>query len=431
MNIVQITPGAGSMYCGNCFRDNALVAELRRQGHDTIMIPLYLPMTLEDYDQSTGTPIFFGGINVYLEQKFPWLRSMPEWLHKKLSAPGLLKWAGGRAAKTRAADVGDLTLSMLRGEEGNQARELEQLVDWLRTQPKLDVISLSNALLVGLTRKIKQGLKVPVVCMLQGEDYFLDSLPDKYRAANWEMLADRAREVDLFVAPTKYFADRMSSRLKIPSDKIQVVHNGMDLAGYKLAVPQNPPVIGYFARMCMEKGLHTLVDAFIMLRERGKVLRAKLRVGGGMGPSDEAFVEGLKNRLASAGLANEVEWAPNLTKEQKQNFFTKLSILSVPAIFGEAFGLYLIEAWAAGVPTVQPPVAAFPELTEASRGGVIARSASAADLAEAMESLLLDEARRLACARQARAAVEARFSSRSMADGILKAFQRAANNYAH
>ncbi|MFT4692857.1 MAG: hypothetical protein ACI9OD_005097, partial [Limisphaerales bacterium] len=79
MNIVQITPGAGGMYCGNCFRDNALVAELRKLGHDTLMVPLYLPMTLDEEDQSAGTPIFFTGINVYLEQKIPLFRRAPKW----------------------------------------------------------------------------------------------------------------------------------------------------------------------------------------------------------------------------------------------------------------------------------------------------------------------------------------------------------------
>src|SRR6202008_4221220 len=69
MNLVQITPGAGSMYCWNCFRDNALVAAWRQMGHNALLVPLYLPMTLEEEDQSAGTPIFFGGINVYLEQK--------------------------------------------------------------------------------------------------------------------------------------------------------------------------------------------------------------------------------------------------------------------------------------------------------------------------------------------------------------------------
>ena len=84
MNIVQITPGAGGMYCGGCFRDNALVAALRKQGHETLMVPLYLPLTLDEADQSAGTPTFFGGINVYLEQKSALFRKAPKWLHSLL-----------------------------------------------------------------------------------------------------------------------------------------------------------------------------------------------------------------------------------------------------------------------------------------------------------------------------------------------------------
>ena len=99
MNIVQITPGAGGMYCGNCFRDNALVAALRQLGHPTLMVPLYLPMTLDEADQSAGTPTFFGGVNVYLEQKSAFFRHAPKWLHALLDSPALLKFAAGRAAK--------------------------------------------------------------------------------------------------------------------------------------------------------------------------------------------------------------------------------------------------------------------------------------------------------------------------------------------
>src|SRR5579872_83854 len=106
MNIVQITPGAGAMYCGNCFRDNALVAALRKQGHEALMVPLYLPLTLDEEDQSRGVPIFFNGVNVYLEQKSKWFRSAPAWLHRLSASPSLLKFASGRAAKTRASDLG-------------------------------------------------------------------------------------------------------------------------------------------------------------------------------------------------------------------------------------------------------------------------------------------------------------------------------------
>ena len=96
----------------------------------------------------------------------------------KFDAPGLLAWASGRAARTRARDLGPLTLSMLRGELGHQARELEELVNWLKTSVEADVICLSNALLVGLARRIKAELGLPVVCFLQGEDSFLNALPD-------------------------------------------------------------------------------------------------------------------------------------------------------------------------------------------------------------------------------------------------------------
>ena len=55
----------------------------------------------------------------------------------------MLGWAAKQVGKTRAEE-GDLTISMLRGEEGHQARELEELIGWLKTQPKPHVISLSN-----------------------------------------------------------------------------------------------------------------------------------------------------------------------------------------------------------------------------------------------------------------------------------------------
>src|SRR5215813_5480908 len=124
------------MFCGNCLRDNALVTALRRQGHQVLMIPLYLPLTLDEEDQSADTPIFFSGINVYLEQKSAWFRRAPHWVHQLLSSNSLLNWAARWAGKTRADELGPLTLSMLRGEAGNQARELEELIGWLKTQTK-------------------------------------------------------------------------------------------------------------------------------------------------------------------------------------------------------------------------------------------------------------------------------------------------------
>src|SRR2546428_1918448 len=209
MTMVKIPPGGGGMFGEICSRDNAFAAALPRLGHRVLGVPFSLPMTLDEEDQSRGTPIFFSGINVYLEQKSSLFRHAPDWLHRLLESPALLRWAAGKTAKTRPDEVGELTISMLRGEAGNQSRELDELIGWLKQHPAPDVICLSNALLVGLVRKLKQELRSPVVCMLQGEDYFLDSLPPPQRDEAWKTLAERAAEADLFIAPSRYFSGLM------------------------------------------------------------------------------------------------------------------------------------------------------------------------------------------------------------------------------
>jgi glycosyltransferase involved in cell wall biosynthesis len=429
MRILQITPGAGGMFCGNCLRDNALVASLRKLGHEALFIPMYLPMRLDEEDQSAGTPIFFSGINVYLAQKSPLFRKAPGWMRNVLSSPGLLKLAGSKAAKTRAADVGDLTVSMLRGDEGNQARDLQEMIGWLRSQRQLDVISLSNALLVGMARKLKTELRAPIMCHLQGEDTFLDSLPADSRKVAWDLLAQRTADVDLFIAPSRYFGDVMSRRLNIPSSKIQVVYNGINLEGYSPApMPPNPPVVGYFARMCREKGLDTLVEAYILLRQRDRIKNLKLHIGGGCGPGDEPFVAELRKRLASANVLQDVQFSPNIDRSAKQDFLRKLSVFSVPALYGEAFGLYVIEALASGVPVVQPDVAAFPELIAAIGGGRLCKPADASALADGLEQILADPTLAKTIGQNGRKAVLAQFTNDHMAARIAETCERLTAN---
>ncbi len=425
MNIVQITPGAGGMYCGGCFRDNALVAALRKQGHETLMVPLYLPLTLDEADQSAGTPTFFGGINVYLEQKSALFRKAPKWLHSLLASPALLKWASKYSARTRAADVGDLMLSMLRGEEGNQARELSDLIAWLKTQPKPDVICLSNALLVGMARKLKAELNCAVTCLLGGEDAFLDGLPPSVRETAWKTLSDRCRDVDLFLPPTRYFGDLMSRRLALRTNQVRVVPNGINLAGYQPAEPQSPPVLGYFARMCREKGLDTLVDAYLLLKKRDAGKNLRLHVGGGCGPTDEPFVEAQRRKLREAGAMDDAQFFPNVDHAGKIAFLRNLTVFSTPALYGEAFGLYVIEALAAGVPIVQPRHAAFPELIEATGGGVLCEPGDPRSLADGIESLLRDPKRARDLGARGRDVVAREFSIETVATKTLSAFEQA------
>ncbi len=454
MRILQLSPGAGAMYCGNCLHDNALVTAWRKQGHQVLMVPLYLPLTLDEPDQSAGTPIFFSGINVYLEQKSAFFRQSPKWFHHLMASRRLLEWAGTRAGKTRAAELGELTLSMLQGEAGNQARELEELIAWLKTQPRFDFICLSNALLLGLGRRLKQELAAPVICMLQGEDAFLNALPEPHREQCWRALAERAAEIEHLVAPSRYFADLMRTRLELPPAKVSVVYDGINLEGYgqtqsldsknqsqeSLAKPwsltssetsaqdkdcergpgRNTSVLGYFARMCPEKGLDTLVAAFVRLSERGQVPGLKLRIGGYCGPADEPFVQKLRAQLQTAGLLGAVEFCPNLSRADKLAFFKSLTVFSVPARYGEAFGLYLLEALAMGVPVVQPRSGAFPEVLELTGGGLLCESENPTALAQSIEELLLNPRRARALGETGQRAVFERFGAEKMGREMIQ-----------
>jgi glycosyltransferase involved in cell wall biosynthesis len=290
----------------------------------------------------------------------------------------------------------------------------------LKENHRPDVICLSNALLAGLARNLKSQLHAPVVCMLQGEDSFLDSLPEPHRSRTWTALSERCEDVDSFIAPSHYFAELMTRRLRLRPERVHIVYNGINLDGFHppREVP-NPPVIGYFARMCREKGLHILVDAFIKIKKENRIPGLKLMVGGGLGPADEPFVSEIKKLLEQNGLLEYVEFFPNVSREEKQRFFRKLSIFSVPALYGEAFGLYLVEAWASGVPAVQPRHAAFPELIQLSGAGMIVDPEPNA-IAAGLESILSDPAQLASLRAHARAATEEQFSSDLMTDEIIK-----------
>lgn len=426
MRIVQLTPGAGGMYCGACLRDNALVAAFRKLGDSVTLLPLYLPLKTDEPDQSAGAPVFLGGINVYLSERSRFFRRLPGWLRRLLDSPRLLRWAGTRAARTRPEDVGGLTVSMLRGEEGNQVQAIEELVRWLVEHERPDVVCLSNGLLAGVVRRLRRDLKAAVVVTLQGEDTFLDALPRQNREAAWLEMARRVAEADAIVAASRYYADRMADRLGLARGRIEVVPNGISLAGWKVSEsPPQPPILGYLARMCSEKGLDRLVEAYIRIRRSGRCPTLRLAVGGGLGPSDEPFVAGLKARLGAEGLLADCEFRPNLEHGAKQDFVCGLTVLSVPAHYGEAFGLYLLEAMAAGVPFVQPATAAFPEIVAESGGGILCAADDVDALAAGIVEVVTQEglARRLGTS--GRAAVERIYNSEAAARRLSEVYDKA------
>lgn len=400
MRIVQICPSSGdSFYCENCLRDAALVRALRKLGHDVLMVPLYLPLAADKTEPLSNAPIFFGGVNVYLQQKLALFRRTPRWIDRWFDSRRLLEWAGRQAGMTSPRDLGETTISMLQGEDGRQVKELDRFVDWLQAEPqKPDIVCLSNILLAGMARRIKDRLGVPVVCLLQDEDGFLDGLTSPYAEQAWGIVRERARDIDAFLAVSKYYADAMSLRLDSHAARMHVAYMGVELNEY---VPGDSgpavPTIGFLSRTCPERGLERLVDAFILLKRDERLRPAKLRICGGKMSCDELFLERLQAKLTAAGVRADVDFLPAFDRGSRLEFLRSLSVLSVPEDKPVAYGLYLLEALAMGVPVVEPAIGCFPETLAMTGGGVLYEPNTAERLVEALTPLLLDPhaARRL------------------------------------
>ncbi len=422
MNLAFLTPGTGSYYCGACMRDNALAKSLLAAGHHVSLLPMYLPLQLdEERLAQPETPIFFGGINVYLQQKLKWFRRSPAWIDEMLNSAGLLRAAAKRSHMTSPREHGAMTLAMLDLEHSAFGKETAKLIEWLeRDRP--DLVVLSNALLVGFIRPLKERLGCRVITTFQGEDSFLDGLPEPFRTRCWSEMKARLADSDLLIAPSRYYADFIRNRLDDANLDIAVMPNGVAIPNPPISniqYPISPPTVGYLARMIREKGLELLVEAFIHLRLQLRHPDARLHIAGSETEGDKALVRELRQRLDHAGLGDHVTWSPNLDHDRKADFFSRLTLFSVPATYHEAFGLYAIEALAAGVPLVKPRASSFPEILETSGAGVLCEPNDPVALATAWHALLNDDTRLATYRQNALRSARETYSTDAMRDRFL------------
>ena len=424
MRIASIAAGAAGMYCGSCLQDNTLAAALQKMGHEVALIPTYTPMKTDEPDASTGR-IFYGAINIYLQQKAAFFRHLPRALDRLLNHPWLLDLAVRLGTSTDPRDLGPLTLSVLQGEDGRQTRELEILVDWLRTTHRPEIVHLTNSMFLGLTRPLKRSLRVPVVCSVQGEDLFLEGLNQPFRAQVKSALRERAREADGFIAHCDVYAEFMSEYLDVPREKMHVVPLGLNLEGHgdSRPVAEEPFIIGYLARICPEKGLHLLVDAFCALAAGAGRDRVRLRVAGYLGPRDRPYVQRIKTRIRDRGLQGCFDFLGEVDRADKIKFLQSLHVLSVPTVYRDPKGRFVLEALANGVPVVQPRHGAFPELLAATGGGLLVDPQSPEALAKGLRSLMDDPARRKELGRKGREAVYNGRDDRTMAEKTLQVYR--------
>jgi len=424
MRILSFTGGAGSMYCGSCLRDNALAAELLRRGHDVLLTPVYTP-TRTDEPNVSGKHVFFGGISVFLEQHSPIFRHTPRFLDKVWDSTWALRLATRRQIKVDARSLGDMTVSMLKGERGYQAKEIEKLLEWLRTEPPFDVINLPYALLLGLAEPLKRELKRPVCVTLGGDDLFLDALGEPHRRQSLDLIAEASTYVDAFLPVSQYYMDVMPKYLAVPASKMRLAPLGINLDSFTPRTPRRdgPFTIGYLARIAPEKGLHALAAAYMQLRKRPGTSDTRLVAAGYLPPEHAGYLDEVRASLRTAGLDGEFHYHGEIDRAQKMAFLHQLDVLSVPTTYKEPKGLFVLEAMAAGVPVVQPRHGAFPEMIERAGGGLLVRPDDPDALADGILALRTDPELAASLGRAGAAGVREHFSVERMAERVECIYQ--------
>jgi glycosyltransferase involved in cell wall biosynthesis len=394
MKIVFLTAGAAGMYCGSCMHDNALAKALREGGNDCILQPLYTPIRTDELSVAQDR-VFFGGVNIYLTEKLPLFRFVPRAVKRLLDRPGFLKWATRRASSTDASGLGDLTLSMLRGEDGNQKEEVERLVRWLRDDIQPDAILLTNLLIAGSVPTIRRELpNTRLIAILQGDDAFLDYLPKRYRDAAIERMGELGRMCDWIVVNSRFYGQRMTQMLGLDPAKVVVeplTIDGAPFVNLDLVKMDRPKRIGYLARIAPEKGLHHLIDAYIDLVQRPGCESIGLDIAGWLGEQNRGYFAEQMARLSSAGLADRVRHLGSPDLDGKIAMLRGIDVMSVPTEHEEPKGLSVLEAMAAGVPVVLPSKGAFPEIIQQSGGGLLVPPNDPKALADALQQVLQDD----------------------------------------
>jgi glycosyltransferase involved in cell wall biosynthesis len=233
-------------------------------------------------------------------------------------------------------------------------------------------------------------------------------------------------DADAYIALNDYYASYMAEYLGLPRGAIDVVPHGLQLDGHAARTKQSGDVftIGYFARICHDKGLHQLVEAVELLSSDPTLPPLRLRAAGYMHQGDKPYLDKIRQRVARWREPGVFEYVGELDRQTKIEFLQSLDVMSVPTVYRESKGISILEALANAVPVVQPSHGSFPEIIADTGGGLLTEPLSPSALAQTLRQLILDPTYAADLGRRGHAAVHSRYHAGAMADATLDIYRR-------
>jgi glycosyltransferase involved in cell wall biosynthesis len=428
MKVVYLITGSGSeFYCANCYRDMLYLRAIKKvPGISAKAVPLYLPPDKSLQDPGFEKEVFFGAISMFIRDKVRILKNMSPFWDKILDSPFLLKFASKMSGSTNTDGLEEITLNMISGDNSFQDHEVDRLLQFISRDGVPDIVHLSNALILGLGKLIKQkNCDIKVVCSLLNEDDWIDDMKEPYKSQAWDLMGKHAGCIDRFITPSHYYKELFVSKTGVDTEKVDVVPIGFDPEPVDWPVkPSKNPSIGFFSRMNDYNGFDKMVDAFILLKESGEFPELKLRACGGFTGEDKPFITKQIKKIKQHGLKEYFELYDEFMGNGKIDFLKAVDIISVPVNKYDGYGLYIIEANSAGIPVVMPYTGAFPEILAYTGGGIVYSPDTVDELAKNLATLINDKEKIAKLGAKGKKGVAENLSMERMSVGISNLYNK-------
>ena len=260
-------------------------------------------------------------------------------------------------------------------------------------EPKPDLVHISNALLLGVAGEIPRVAQLPIVCSLQDEDTWVDAMDPVWRERCWNIIAEKARDVDLFIAVSKWYAEK-SQRAPHP-DRAHArcaVGDRMRRARTRATRRRSARARLLVAHSTPISVSPELVDAFIELKKHPRLATLKLRATGGRHQRRPRLCRSHHAKARPYGVHQDIEIVEDFRQVGAASVhpFAHRAVRP-PRRKGEAFGLFIVERVRAACPSCSRTPGPFAKWSKLTGGGIVYDGpADKSALVESLKKVLLD-----------------------------------------